>query len=271
LKRFCCNIIILVILLSLHYSKAYPGNILRQRIQVAVSKVSPNYLKWLKKGDSTILGINMYELRIDSALLKLENCSGLLLTGGEDVHPQFYGKPEEVKNCSEIDIHRDSLEIALIKKALSLKMPILGICRGEQIMNVVLGGTLIEDIPTYFLGHNKVSVIHQCKDYLNCYHSVTVVPHTLIRSIMKSDSGYVSSNHHQAIENLGQGLRRNAMSGDKLTEGIEWENPDNKSFLIGVQWHPERMDIQSDYSGKLLHAFLDQVVKYNVSTKKIKK
>jgi putative glutamine amidotransferase len=271
MKRSCYPFIIPVLLVSLIWSKAYTGNTQQERIWIAVSKVSPNYLKWLNNGDSTLFVVNLYDLKIDSALLKLENCSGLLLTGGEDVHPQFYGHPEEVKNCTEINIHRDSLEIALIKKALSWGIPILGICRGEQMVNVVLGGTLISDIPTYFQKHNEVRVIHQCDDYLTCYHSVTVVPNTLLRSILKSDSGYVTSNHHQVIENLGRGLRRNVTSGDNLTEGIEWENPDNKSFLLGVQWHPERMDIKSDYSGRLLVEFLHQIVKYNESTKRLKK
>ncbi len=280
MKRYCWHIIVPFLLSVSLYSFAYSCPAEKNPIMIAVTKVSPNYLRWLKKADSTLLVINMFDLRTDSALLKLGNCSGLLITGGEDIDPKLYGKPDQKKDCQEIDSHRDSLEIVLIEKALSLKMPILGICRGEQILNVALGGTLIVDIPKYFTKeqidkeqvreNSHVNVTHQCKDYLHCFHPVKVVPNTLLISIIKDDTGSVTSNHHQAIETLAPGIRCNVRSEDGLTEGIEWENPENKSFLIGVQWHPERMDVRNAFSGNLVCEFLYKVLKYNESQKKKK-
>jgi putative glutamine amidotransferase len=256
-------VIFSILILASFYS-AYAG---KKPVLVAVSKSAPNYVRWLKKVDSTILLVNMFDLETDSALVKLEECSGLLLTGGEDIHPDRYGKIGQEKNCTEIDIHRDSLEFALIRKALTMQMPIFGICRGEQIMDVVLGGTLIIDIPSCIQKQNAVPVVHQCSDYLKCYHSVTLVHSSLLGKITGIDTGSVTSNHHQAVDRLAPGIRSNAISADGLIEGIEWENPPGKSFLIGVQWHPERMDFNNGLSGKLALEFFQQMVNFTESHK----
>ena len=187
----------------------------------------------------------------------MEKCSGLLVTGGEDVQPEYYGKASEKHLCTEIDPRRDTLEMALIRKALEKQMPVLGICRGEQILNVTLGGSLIVDIPDHFSRLPRIyPVIHQCDDYLNCFHSVTIFPNSLLRSIAGCDMGKVTTNHHQAVEKLAPGLAANARSDDGLTEGIEWESQEGKSFLLGVQWHPERMDTSNCLSGKILNVFI---------------
>jgi putative glutamine amidotransferase len=235
---------------------------------VAVTRISPNYSNWIKQNDSTILLVNMAEMTIDSALHVLDVCSGLLLTGGEDVNPDLYGKPELKKECQEINSARDSLEIALIGKALSKKMPVLGICRGEQILNVALGGTLIADIPAYFRekmdNDNPVqkNIVHQSDDWQHCYHPVGLVPNTVLEKILHVKSGSVTSNHHQAVDRLAPDLRCNAKSPDGIIEGVEWKEPSGKSFLIGVQWHPERMEQKSDFSGKIAGEFIWQVSLY---------
>jgi putative glutamine amidotransferase len=229
----------------------------KEPMKIAVTKATKNYLNWLKKGDSTLIPVDMYPMTIDSALKGLDHCSGLLVTGGEDVQPEYYGQAGEKHLCTEMDPRRDTLEIALIKKALEMKMPILGICRGEQIINVSLGGSLIVDIPAHFEQLPRIHhVTHQCADYLKCFHPVHLFPNTLLHSIMGCDTGFVNTNHHQAADRLAPGLACNARSYDGLTEGIEWEVPQNKSFLIGVQWHPERMDTSNALSGKLLKEFI---------------
>jgi putative glutamine amidotransferase len=226
-------------------------------MKIAVTKATSNYINWLKKGDSTLIPLDMYPMNIDSALQGLDHCAGLLVTGGEDVQPEYYGKAGEKHLCTEMDPRRDTLEIALIKKALEMKMPVLGICRGEQILNVTLGGSLIVDIPAHFEQLPRIyHIIHQCSDYLNCFHQVHVFPNTLLHSIAGCDTGFVNTNHHQAVEGLAPGLVCNARSYDGLAEGIEWEVSQNKSFLIGVQWHPERMDTSNALSGKLLKEFI---------------
>ena len=138
-----------------------------------------------------------------------------------------------------------------------MKMPILGICRGEQILNVTLGGSLIVDIPAHFEQLPRINHIsHQCEDYLKCFHSVNIFPNTLLHSIVGYDTGFVTTNHHQAADRLAPGLICDARSNDGLTEGVEWETQNDKSFLIGVQWHPERMDTSNALSGKLLKEFI---------------
>jgi len=241
---------VLLFLISCHPSKKEP-------MEIAVTKATKNYISWLKKGDSTLIPLDMYPMDIDTALKRLDHCAGLLVTGGEDVQPEYYGQAGEKHLCTEMDPRRDTLEIALIKKAIELKMPVLGICRGEQILNVSLGGSLIVDIPTHFEQLPRIyHIIHQCEDYLRCFHSVHVFPGTLLHSIVGHDTGFVTTNHHQAADLLAPGLICNARSNDGLTEGIEWETYQDKSFLIGVQWHPERMDTSNALSGNLLKEFI---------------
>ena len=103
------------------------------------------YIQWLSSIDSTFRFINFYGREIPEVLLLLDQCSGVVVTGGEDVHPSHYNLAEEASRC-ECDPYRDTLELALIEKALALKLPLLAICRGEQILNVSMGGNLIVDL-----------------------------------------------------------------------------------------------------------------------------
>jgi len=104
------------------------------------------YGKWVSRADSDAEIVNLYGLSISEALEKLNECDGLVLTGGPDVHPAYYNKGFDTARCS-IDNYRDSLEFALIKSAEKLKLPVMAICRGAQIINVAYGGDLIVDIP----------------------------------------------------------------------------------------------------------------------------
>ena len=231
-----------------------PGFASSDHIKIAISKASPNYINWLKSSDSLIVMINLYPMTIDSAIKELTQCDGLLLTGGEDVYPGLYGMTNDTSRCTEMNRHRDSLDLALIKKALELKMPVFGVCRGHQILNVFLGGTLIIDIPSDF----GSTVIHQCDDYLHCNHPVTVIKHSALAAISGCDTDHVTTNHHQAVKKLSPLLVCNAVSDDQLIEGIEWADPEGKSFLMGVQWHPERMDKKNNLSGKPANEFIRQ-------------
>jgi putative glutamine amidotransferase len=249
---------------------------------IAVSKASLYYVKWLKKGDSSLVIKNLYILPLDSAVKELRQCSGLLLTGGEDIQPDLYGKGNEIDFCDETDPRRDTLELTLTRTALQLKMPVLGICRGEQILNITLGGILIIDIPGYKLQASgdrlqassfrrqassyrpqaSVSgipvILHQTEDYLHTFHPVTILHNTTLYSIVRCDTGTVVSNHHQAVEIPAPDLQINAQAPDGIIEGVEWKMPQDKSFLIGVQWHPERMDTANALSGRLLKQFIYQ-------------
>ena len=226
---------------------------------IAISKASSNYINWLKTADSTIRYINLYPLPLDSALSMLDSCSGLLLTGGEDVYPGIYSDDIDTSRCGTINHRRDTLEIILIIRALELEMPILGVCRGEQMLGVVFGGELFIDIPEDY----DTSVVHRCEDYRNCFHMVYVEPNSLLHTICDCDSALVTTNHHQAINVLGSDLKANSFSACGLIEGIELKNPQEYPFLLAVQWHPERMDINNPLSGPLVRTFINRCRDYS--------
>lgn len=234
---------------------------LHAQVKIAVSKPYETYEKWLKAADPGVIPVGMYALKIDSALRLLETCSGLLLTGGEDVDPVNYGKLNELNKCEEIDRYRDSLEFALIKKAVELKMPIFGICRGEQILNVYFGGTLYTDIPTDI----DTTVTHRCPPgSKECLHNVTIQQNTLLAKITGQKSGAVNSYHHQAVEKVAPGFKITAYSDNKVPEAIETDGTRIKTFVMGVQWHPERLTQNPLLSKPLGDYFLGEVKKYRM-------
>ena len=229
-----------IILLILSFLLFFYACSSEKKLTIAISKANnletSSYVKWLKNVNSDIEFINLYSLGLDSALLILDNCDGLLVTGGEDVYPEWYAQISDTNRCEAFDRYRDTLEIFLIKKAIQKNMPLLGICRGEQILNVALGGSLIIDIPTDV----DTNVIHR-NDSWDCYHELTVIENSLFDKICKIQDLQVNSYHHQAVNLLAENLRISSYTNNNVVESIEWENSTNKSFLLGVQWHPERL------------------------------
>ena len=224
-------------------------------LRIALSSGSENYVNWIHRGDSMAEIVDMKGMQVDSALKLLITCNAIIFTGGEDVVPSYYGKDCDSARC-ETNPRRDSLEFALIKESLHLQMPVFGVCRGQQILNVALGGTLIVDIPADHPGN----VAHQCEDYIHCFHSVSTLKGSQLQAICKADTGWVTTNHHQAVEKPAPGIRIVAWSNDSVAEAIEWQNPEGKPFLLAVQWHPERMDAKSPLSMPLMIAFLEAAV-----------
>lgn len=234
-----------------------------QPVRIALSKGNPvesyqNYYNWLQSHDSTVIIIDMYALPFDSALIVFEDCSGLLITGGTDIYPGLFDKAGDTVRCWPVDHHRDSLEIALFQASRKLKKPILGICRGEQMINVALGGSLIIDIPTDF----DTAVTHQCEDYLSCYHAVTVESNSLLHEISGVYAGQVTSNHHQGVDRLARELKAVSFAPDGLIEAVEWAYPEGNPFLLAVQWHPERMEADNPLSGPIAEKFLQEARAY---------
>lgn len=226
---------------------------------VGLSKASTNYVKWLKAVDSSVVTIDLADLRPEEVAAALSNCDGLVLTGGEDVFPGRYGKAFDTVRCTEMDPRRDTLEFALLTEALRLKMPVMGICRGHQLINVFLGGTLIVDIPSDV----QDRVPHQCDDYLSCFHPVLTEKGSTLATLCGCDSALVTTNHHQAVDKLAPGLKVSAYSPGRIVEAVEWRDPSGKSFLLGVQWHPERMDLRNPLSGPLALEFLQRAALYS--------
>jgi len=232
-------------------------------LTIALSKGYPvdsyqNYYQWIASGDSTTKVIEMYNRSLDEALTELENCEALIVTGGEDLYPGEYGKEIDTARCGRFDFKRDTLEFALIKKALDLGIPIFGICRGEQILNVAMGGSLIIDIPS---DHDTI-VKHRIKDWKNCYHDVIIEPGTKLAWASNVTSGKVTSNHHQAVDKLSDVFKVSAQASDGIIEAIEWKDPEGKSFLMAVQWHPERMRKDNPLSWNLLELLLHEAHRF---------
>jgi len=238
---------LLIILLSLSACQdAFPPP------RIAISKASDNYINWLKRADSTVQYMNLYTLPFDSALSVLEQCDGLLLTGGEDLFPGIYGSEDDTARCGAINFYRDTLEINLVYIALEMKMPVFGVCRGEQLLNVVFGGELFIDIPQDY----DTTILHRCDDYLTCFHMVYVERNSLLHTLCNCDSALVTTNHHQAVRLLGPDLKANAYAPDGLIEGVELADRSGQPFILAVQWHPERMEAENPLSGPLAEAFL---------------
>ncbi len=227
--------------------------------RIAVSKSSEYYVGWIHGADPDIVTVNMYGMSVDSAMLVLASCQGLLLTGGEDVNPAYYGKLNELSKCEEIDGYRDTLEMALIQKALMFRMPVFGICRGEQILNVAMGGSLLTDIPT----DAGNQVIHRCPaGSKDCLHSVSIDKGSELYTITGVEKGTVNSFHHQAVDEVAPGMKVTARSDNGVAEAIEREMPVGKSFVMGLQWHPERLKANPGLSKPLAMKFVEEVIAY---------
>ncbi len=232
-------------------------------IKIALSKGSggehyENYSKWIKSFDQEIEIIDMHQMSREEAFEKIKKCSGLVLTGGPDVDPNKYGRPGETGRC-DIDYERDTLEFGLIDRAIEQKIPLLGICRGEQILNVAMGGSLVVDIPTDF----DTTITHQCMKSDSCYHEVTLVEGSYLSKITGITKGRVNSNHHQAVEGLAVGFDISAYSDDGLIEAYEWSNHEKEPFMISVQWHPERLDKDNPLSHNIGKEFITAVKEFH--------
>lgn len=159
----------------------------------------------------------------------IASVGGLMLTGGEDVDPSYYGAPPHPK-LEETDAARDAVELALYRAARERRLPILAICRGIQLVNVAEGGTLYQDLPT----EHPSSVAHAGT---NARHGLRVEPGSLLERVA-GHPARVNSRHHQAVKDLGPPLRAVAWAEDGVIEGVEFLDA-AAGWLLGVQWHPE--------------------------------
>lgn len=205
----------------------------------------------------------------------LDNASGVLFSGGDDVHPAIWGESMHA-GCGHMDPERDDLEMALYKEASKRNMPMLGICRGIQMMNVAAGGSIYQDIPSEFkLPADVIPVKHRQGMHSDIpTHYVNIKEGSLLESIFydngrenkpaASSAAYgfldgtnrvlVNSFHHQACKDVAPGYHAVAFSDDGVIEAIE--NPSLK-FALGVQWHPERLR-PTDTTKKIFAAFVNK-------------
>jgi putative glutamine amidotransferase len=178
---------------------------------------------------------------------------GLLLGGGVDVDPARYGRPLLENANVEVDAERDGLDFGIFGEARRRGAPVLGICRGLQVVNVALGGTLVQDIPT----ERPSRVVHQRtkEEKTRRDHRVAVAPGTRLARIAGAAEIAVNSRHHQAIDRVGAGLAVSATAPDGVAEGIE---ASNDGWLLAVQWHPENLS-GDGVSERLFAAFVAAV------------
>lgn len=206
-------------------------------------------------------GAKPAELRLitcaDTAGIRAEDFDGILFAGGEDVDPAFYGEAKKHDNV-RANPARDEFEFALLDRARRHRKPVLGICRGAQMVNVKFGGTLYQDIKSDRppCDEEDSAVEHkQPGDRADLTHNVTVTdPASRLAQVLQ-DSFPVNSLHHQGIKRLGHGLKVCAHAEDGLVEAVE--AADDDSYLLAVQWHPEELTGHAEHK-RLLEQFVQE-------------
>lgn len=182
-------------------------------------------------GAPVLLPLGLDETTLEALTSRLD---GILFSGGGDIQPELYGSQSHPK-VDEIDHDRDRVELWLVQQVLRLKLPFLGICRGLQVINVGLGGSLYEDI----LDQHPSAQQHQFSPghpRTHRAHTIQVLAGSRLATILGTETVQVNSLHHQGVRNLAPALQANAFAPDGILEGLEI--PDHP-FGIAVQWHPE--------------------------------
>lgn len=185
----------------------------------------------------------------ENAVKTALSCDGLLLPGGADIDPKLYNA-ERNEKCGKPNELRDSVEPLLLKAFTENGKPVLGICRGIQLINVFFGGTLFQDIEDD--KHLKHMDFFSRSTHI---HSVDIAENTALYGIIGQRRIDVNSLHHQAIDKVAEGFKLSAVASDGTAEAIEKED---YPFLIGVQWHPEHMSKKSEIQRKIFKAFIDR-------------
>ncbi|OGW07260.1 MAG: hypothetical protein A2889_08380 [Nitrospinae bacterium RIFCSPLOWO2_01_FULL_39_10] len=186
---------------------------------------------------------------------------GLLISGGGfDIDPKLYGEEPHPK-LGKIQPDRTDFEIKLLKSAVEKRMPVLGICGGHQLINVYFGGTLYQDIPSQY--SEKINHKQSTPSDIP-YHKIEIHPSTRLSKITEADSGMVNSTHHQSIKKIGNGFNVSAVAEDGIIEAIESDNDD---FIVGVQWHPERIYNKDSCSKNIFTEFIKEADRFSRRTK----
>ena len=237
----------------------------RPRILVSCSLSGPENDAWLiedltdyadnvghelhaQEADFELLDVGSAASREMDATIGLKGFDGLLVLGGGDIHPSLYGQLPIAAPGYGVDARVDETEIALVRSAAASGLPIMGICRGMQVINVAFGGTLIQD-----LGPDSIHQVHTEAPGMSD-HDVAIRPDTLLASALGPGSVRVRSGHHQAVQDLGIGMLATAEAPDGLIEAIEHED----HWILGVQWHPEDPDTTFGQLAALMRTFTDQ-------------
>ena len=225
------------------------------KIYIATARLNKNTITYTKEISSNVEFIDFMNINYSDRKSLLQKCSGLLLLGGLDIHPARFNKGELKKYC-DIDENRDTIEFALLRWADSSSMPILGICRGMQFINIYFGGALCVDIPTFCSPAMKSEKHRDPKRKKDVYHNVTISENTKLSECFgPKKTILVNSFHHQCVGELGKTLKISAKGPGGIIEGIENDGSLRKAFVLGVQWHPERYYVEDPNNLKILEKF----------------
>lgn len=191
--------------------------------------------------------------------IQLEQLDGLLIPGGGDIDPSLYG--EEMNGTREPDIDFDKFEMEILEYCLEKKMPVMGICRGHQLINVYFGGTLYQDIPADYEQEDKLT--HQVREdgkIKPLFHKAYMEKEGLLYKLLEVEEIRVNSTHHQAVKDLAPGFKITARSSDGIIEAMEGTG---EGFIFSVQFHPERLVLEDPRFDALFYKLIEEAEKYN--------
>jgi len=227
---------------------------------VILSKASDNYINWIESRD--IIIIDAYNIPNIDSILNLAD--GIILTGGEDIYPLMYNDTNNIKLCGEFDFRRDTLEKKLFDYAFNNKLPLIGVCRGMQMMNVASGGTLFGDLPTEIgdsiMHRNNGEVMHNIMVTNNNIDNISMIFPVNEKGLPKKQFFKVNSWHHQGLKEIAENIIVIAESYDGLPEAVVI-NKKVHPFMIGVQFHPERLGKYNPIHVNMKDKFIQQIFK----------
>ncbi len=221
--------------------------------------INSEYITQINNHGGCVEKISVYD-DADDIAKKLKKVKAILIPGGLDVKPSRYNE-EDDPLLESVDEKLDVLEFKVLQYAKENKLPVLGICRGHQILNVFYGGSLYQDIPSHYKSENKV-VHRKTKGWLiinlpqPCFHDITIQKGSLLHSILGADRINVNSYHHQGVKAVAPGFSVAAKSDDGFIEAIEWKG---EPFIIGVQFHPEKMAEERPQFKRIFQEFLNRI------------
>ena len=198
-----------------------------------------NYPVWIKGNGENIELVELHWEKHDLEEVwdLVEDCDGIVLTGGVDMHPRFYENErlEFPNGDGKFNEERDEFEMHVFETALNFHLPVLAICRGLQLVNVALGGDLTQDL------EESGKKNHRRMNDVDDEHSISISENSLLKDVVGNSSGIINGAHHQAIGKLSDELIATATSPDGVIEAVEWKDKTDEPWLLCVQWHPERM------------------------------
>ena len=217
---------------------------------IILSKASKNYIKWMEAKDVIIL--DAWNIENTDSILSLAD--GIILTGGEDINPLEYNDTVNIKVCGPINYQRDTLERKLFDYAFTNKIPLVGVCRGMQMMNVASGGTLYGDLPTEI----GTAVVHRNNGEV--YHEIALCDSSTLIFPEGKDTFMVNSWHHQGLKDISDNLRVIAKSYDGLPEAVVMKQSIHP-YMVAVQFHPERLGQDNAIHLQIKRSFFQAISK----------